>query len=380
MTDALGLYIHIPYCRSRCAYCGFYSAAAVPTDNYVEALLREMAQESVRYAMKVDTVYLGGGTPSALTAAQLARLMDGVRRYFAVERDAEITMEMNPCDMTGEYLAAARDLGVNRLSVGVQSHDDRLLRAIGRRHTAAEAEAAVRRAFRIGFRNISIDLMYELPGQTAEDFARSLRWAMHLPVQHLSIYSLILEEGTQMEQLARRGALPRPTEEESWAMYQAMCRIPPHYGFERYEISSFARRGFRSRHNEKYWRLDPYLGLGPAACSRIGRARWQVLPGTHRYIHALLSGGEAPSEREELTEAEEMEEYCFLHLRMREGILRADFAARYGASIETWYGEELRRLKEEKLLRDEDGRLALTARGAALGNTVFEAFLRSDEE
>ena len=378
MTDTLGLYLHIPYCRSRCAYCGFYSNAQIPPDAFVEALLAEMRQKSPRFRQTVDTVYLGGGTPSVLTADQLGRLFTGVRAFFRVADDAEITMEMNPCDMTEAYLAAARSFGVNRLSVGVQSRDDRLLRAIGRRHTASEAERAVKRAYRMGFHNISVDLMYELPGQSPRDFERTLLWAVHLPVQHLSVYSLILEEGTLLAQRAEQGRLPRPTEEESWAMYQAMCRIPPHYGFTRYEISSFARPGFASRHNTKYWRLDEYLGLGPAACSRIGRERWQVLPGTRRYIRELLAGREAPMERTVLSEAEEMEEYCFLHLRQRGGIPREDFVRRYGAPVERWYEEALNTLKKENLLAEADGHIFLTYRGAALGNTVFEAFLRSD--
>lgn len=378
MTDTLGLYLHIPYCRSRCAYCGFYSNAQLPPDAFVEALRAEMKQKSPRFRQTVDTVYLGGGTPSALTADQLGRLFAGVRAFFRVADDAEITMEMNPCDMTEAYLAAARSFGVNRLSVGVQSRDDRLLRAIGRRHTASEAERAVKRAYRMGFHNISVDLMYELPGQSPRDFERALLWAVHLPVQHLSVYSLILEEGTLLAQRAEQGRLPRPTEEESWAMYQAMCRIPPHYGFARYEISSFARPGFASRHNTKYWRLDEYLGLGPAACSRIGRERWQILPGTRHYIRELLAGREAPMERTVLSEAEEMEEYCFLHLRQRGGIPREDFVRRYGAPVERWYEEALTSLKKENLLAEADGHIFLTYRGAALGNTVFEAFLRSD--
>lgn len=379
MTDTLGLYFHIPFCRSRCAYCGFYSNAAAVPDAYIDAMLREVELRSRTVHQDVDTVYFGGGTPSLLTEAQLTRLMTGIRQHFPVRPDAEITMEMNPCDMTASFLETAYSLGVNRLSVGVQSKDDRLLQAIGRRHTASEAEQAVKWSYRTGFRNISIDLMYELPGQTAKDFRRSLVWAMHLPITHLSIYSLILEEGTRFTQLEEAGKLPRPSEEESWAMYQLMCRIPPHYGFARYEISSFARKGFESRHNEKYWRLDPYLGFGPSACSRIGHERWQVLPGTRRYMHELLLGHEVPMEREELSEAEEMEEYCFLHLRMRRGILLADFAQRYGAPLEHWYGAVLETLTREKLIAGKEGCLFLTARGAALGNTVFESFLRSDD-
>lgn len=197
-----------------------------------------------------DTVYLGGGTPSSLSEAQLTRLMKTLSQHFRISDTAEITMEMNPCDMSEDYLKNAMRAGVNRISIGVQEKHDHLLSAIGRRHTAKEAETAVKRAYRMGFHNLSLDLMYELPGQTVKDFEASLRWAVHLPVNHMSIYSLILEDGTRMAQLAERGQLARPGEEESWAMYQAMCRILPGYGFERYEISSFARKGCRSRHNQ----------------------------------------------------------------------------------------------------------------------------------
>lgn len=376
MTETLGLYIHIPFCESRCRYCGFYSAAARPDDRFLAALLRQMEFESGNFRdFLCDTVYLGGGTPSVLTASQLETLMTGLRRHFCIAGDAEITMEMNPGDMTDAYLQNARMLGINRISVGVEARQDRLLAAIGRRHTASEAAAAVRRAYRAGFRNISIDLMYELPGQSAADFEASLLWAMHLPITHLSVYSLILEEGTEFHQMAEAGRLLRPTEAESWAMYQAMCRIPAHYGFERYEISSFARAGFCSRHNRKYWTLSPYLGLGPAACSRIGDERREVLPGTRRYIRALLSGEPAPVSIDRLTPEEEMEEYCFLHLRMKEGIPEEGFAARYGMPIEARYGKEIGTLLREGLLVRQGGQLAMTARGAALGNLVFEAFV-----
>lgn len=377
MTHTLGLYIHVPFCRSRCRYCGFYSAAAMPGASFIAALLREMEMYAADFKnVSVDTVYFGGGTPSQLSSAQLAKIFAGLRKNFSISETAEITMEMNPCDMTEAYLANALACGVNRLSVGVQAKQDFLLRAIGRLHTAKEAERAVRLAHRTGFQNISVDLMYELPRQTPADFTASLRWVMHLPITHLSVYSLILEEGTAFTRLAAAGKLPRPTEAESWAMYQAMCRVPPHYGFHRYEISSFARAGYESRHNEKYWRLDPYLGLGPAAASRVGRRRFTNRPGTRRYERALLMGEPAPKEIENLSEADEMEEYCFLHLRMARGIPLADFSSRYGAPITKWYGEKISWLKKNRLLTEADGHLFLTPRGMAMGNTVFEQFLR----
>ncbi len=378
MTD-LGIYIHIPFCRSRCDYCGFYSVGRKPSDRFVQALTKEIEKKAPAFEDRLcDTIYFGGGTPSSLSAAQLSEIFGALRQYFHISKDAEITMEMNPCDMSEDYLSAAKALGVNRLSVGIQSHDDRLLRAIGRLHTAKEAKDAVKRAYRLGFHNISVDLMYELPGQSVSDFEKSIRWAMHLPVNHMSIYSLILEEGTRMAQLAEKGLLSRPTEEESWAMYQAMCRLLPHYGMERYEISSFARKGYRSRHNQKYWELSDYIGFGPAACSRIGRERRENLPGVGLYEKELLSGNLPNEEVERLTDKDEMEEYCFLHLRMKEGIPLADFRRHYGEDIEYWYGDAIKMLKARKLLMEKEGNLALTYKGAALGNFVFEQFLRDE--
>lgn len=378
MTD-LGLYIHIPFCRSRCAYCGFYSIGTKPDDRFLKALEREMEMKSPDFKDRiVDTIYLGGGTPSSLTEGQLTELMEKVRQYFRISENPEITMEMNPCDMTDSYLRHTLSLGINRISVGVQSHDDRLLRKIGRLHRASEAEKAVKRAYALGFHNISIDLMYELPGQSVENFRESLLWAVHLPITHVSVYSLILEEGTRFAQLAERGKLLRPTEEESWAMYQGMCRILPHYGFERYEISSFARKGFRSRHNRKYWELSDYLGLGPAASSRIGRKRFTVHPGVRLYEKELLSGERPLEDVEPLSEKDEMEEYCFLHLRMKEGIPLEDFQSRYGHPLAFWYEKQVDLLKKQKLLKEEKGHLFLTYHGAALGNYVFEQFLRDE--
>ncbi len=378
MTD-LGLYIHIPFCRSRCAYCGFYSVGIKPDDRFIRALEKEMEMRSPDFKDRLcDTIYLGGGTPSSLTENQLATVMENIRKYFHISPNAEITMEMNPCDMTDSYLKNARALGINRISIGVQSHDDRLLQAIGRLHNASEAEKAVKRAYALGFHNMSIDLMYELPGQGVEDFRKSLLWAVHLPITHVSVYSLILEEGTRFSQLAERGLLQRPTEEVSWAMYQDMCRILPHYGFERYEISSFARKGYRSRHNRKYWQLSDYLGLGPAASSRIGRTRFTISPGVRLYEKELLTGGKPPAEVENLSEKDEMEEYCFLHLRMKEGIPLEDFEKRYGHPLAYWYEKQVDMLKRQKLLKEEKGHLFLTYHGAALGNYVFEQFLRDE--
>lgn len=375
MTD-LGLYIHIPFCRSRCAYCGFYSIGRKPTDRFIDALDAEMESYGDQFHKdQFDTVYVGGGTPSSLSAKQLARVMQGVRKYFHISGDAEITMEMNPSDMSREYLEAARAEGINRISVGVQTPNDRLLKRLGRDHTGAEARERIRLAYKLGFENISIDLMYELPGQSVLDFHKSLLWAVHLPIHHISVYSLILEEGTRFYQMNESHTLTRPTEEESWSMYQDMIRVLTHYGFERYEISSFARKGYRSRHNRKYWELGTYVGLGPSACSRIGHRRLENHPGVRSYENTLLSKGKPPVEVIALSKEDEIEEYCFLHLRMKEGIPISDFEYRYKSTLEDWYGDKIHALIRQGLLRRQGDFLSLTYRGAALGNYVFGEFL-----
>ena len=375
-NKTLGLYIHIPFCRSKCGYCDFYSLAGKTDERYVQALCEEIRLRSPQFRNRIcDSVYFGGGTPSMLSPESLWVIMDTLHQCFSIDRQAEITMEMNPCDMTADYLSAVKGMGINRVSAGVQTNNDTLLSFLGRRHTASEAAAASRRAYRAGIHNISLDLMYELPGQTVKDFEKSLLWAVHLPVNHMSVYSLIIEEGTRFGQLMKKGLLQRPDELESWQMYQAMCRILPHYGLERYEISSFARKGYRSRHNMKYWRLDDYLGLGPAACSRIGHMRFEDVPGIRQYIRALLSGQLPPEEKTELSVYEEIEEYCFMHLRMREGFSRKAFEERYGNPLETYYKDTVEVLKRQKLLREDEGMIHMTPHGAAIGNYVFEQFL-----
>lgn len=374
--NKLGLYFHIPFCRSRCDYCGFYSIGMKPDDRFIHALSLEIQRRSAFFKDRiVDTIYLGGGTPSTLTSSQLEKLFKEIRTNFRIAEDAEITMELNPCDMTKEYMESVRQVGVNRISVGVQSHQDFLLKKIGRLHNAKEAEKAIRSAYQMGFHNISVDLMYELPGQSVSDFEESLKWAVHLPISHISVYSLIIEERTRFQQLYEKGILERPSEEESWAMYQAMCRFLPHYGFERYEVSSFARNGKRSSHNKKYWELDDYLGMGPGASSRIGHERFTNVPGVRLYERELILGNLPKMEVEDLSKEEEIEEYCFLHLRMKEGIAMSKYKERFGEEITKRYGAKIEFLKKKKLLQEEGDFLSLTYKGFALGNYVFEQFL-----
>lgn len=377
-SEKLGLYIHIPFCRSRCAYCGFYSIEQVPSQKFIDALIREIERKSKFFSHRsCDTVYFGGGTPSVLTVTQLNQIMSALKSYFDILSDAEVTMEMNPCDMNYDYAAGVKALGINRVSIGVQSKENMLLKQIGRQHSSFDAKKAIKNAVKVGFTNISIDLMCELPGQTVEDFQNTLYWAVHLPITHMSVYSLIIEEGTRFHYLDQKGILARPTEGESWHMYQDMCKILPHYGMERYEISSFARKGYKSKHNTKYWVLDDYLGLGPAACSRIGRERRENLPGVKLYEKALLSDEAIPEKIEKLSEKEEMEEFCFLGLRQTVGISKGAFKKRYGKDIHVVYERVIKKLIQENFLKETDTHIYLTYQGMAHGNYAFEQFLLS---
>lgn len=376
MTEDLGLYLHIPFCKSRCSYCNFYSIGMKADDKFVKAFEKEIELKSCKYKNKIcDTIYFGGGTPSTLSSIQVESIMKKLFRHFNISKNAEITMELNPCDMTKEYLASIRKIGINRISVGIQTNYDSLLLKIGRLHTAKQAEKAIYQAKKEGFSNISIDLMYELPMQTSKDFKNTLLWAVHLPVRHMSIYSLIIEEGTRFSQLYKKGLLNKPSEEASWEMYQSMCRILPHYGFERYEISSFAQKGYKSEHNMKYWKLDDYLGLGPAACSRIKHERLENLPGVRLYQKQLLSGENPPEKIYKLSVEEEMEEFCFLQLRMKEGINKEKFVERYNKDIKEIYEDKIEMLKNKKLLKESENHIFLTEKGFAFGNYVFEQFL-----
>lgn len=276
--DASGLYIHVPYCKRKCAYCDFYSRAAVLTDAYPDALAAEM-EESRHYLPaggarpQLATVYFGGGTPSLLGAGQLQKVFRSVGCFFDILPDAEITLEANPDDLGQDYVEALKDLPVNRLSIGCQSFIDSELAFIGRRHDARRAVEAVRRCQEAGYGNISIDLMMALPGQTLTSFEDSLSQAIDLGVQHISAYLLSLEPGVPLYRSLQRGLWQEADEETSTTMYRRLHERLTAAGYEHYEVSNFALPGFRSRHNSAYWQGRPYLGLGPSAHSFDGHSR-----------------------------------------------------------------------------------------------------------
>lgn len=376
-----GLYVHLPFCRQKCFYCDFpsYAGQEGRMAVYVEALLGELAREGapLRAAWGPPrTVYLGGGTPTALPPALMERLLAGLREFLAAAPDAlEFTCECNPGTVDAAYLSLLRAGGVNRLSLGVQTFDDALLRRIGRIHTAAEVCAAVRQARAAGFRNLSLDLMYGLPGQTLAGLEMSVQQALALAPQHISIYGLQVEEGTPFARAQAAGQLALPTEEESEVMYDYMTAALPAAGYARYEISNFARPGFESRHNLGYWQDVPYLGIGAAAHSYLGGQRYENPRGIEEYLAALRADGRARREEEPLTRATSMEEFAFLALRTARGIDRARFAARFGCELASVYADAIARMRARGFLEEDAQGVRLTPLGMKYGNWVFEAFL-----
>ena len=367
---ALGLYIHIPFCKAKCAYCDFYSLAhsEEKMDAYTAALLRHLEEVAPRAAgMQVDTVYFGGGTPSYLGPARLIRILQTVQRRYDVTRDAEITLEANP-DSAGDWraLRKLRRAGFNRLSLGVQSTDDELLRRIGRVHTCEQVQQAVTAARKAKLTNLSLDLIYGLPGQTMEDWQRTLADAVALGPEHLSCYGLKLEEGTPLWQ--QRQALTLPDDDAQAEMYLYTVAALSEAGYGQYEISNFARAGRESRHNLKYWRMQEYAGFGPGAHSDFGGVRYGYVRDLDAYIAGRLVLAEAETDG---TLARDFE-YVMLSLRTAEGIDRRTFENRYRQRFEA-----MERLfvqyEQAGLAQRTEGGWRLTPRGFLVSNSIIVA-------
>ncbi|AGB29521.1 MULTISPECIES: radical SAM family heme chaperone HemW [Prevotellaceae] len=357
-----GLYIHIPFCASRCIYCGFYSTTLPGLrDRYVEALCREMELRPER--PELSTIYLGGGTPSQLTPAQLDRLFSYIYKVYPVRAGAEVTMECNPDDIPE---GLPRHLPVNRVSMGAQTFDDGRLHFLRRRHTATEVDRAVDALRRQGINNISIDLMFGFPGETLDDWQHDLTHALHLQPEHLSAYSLMYEEGTPLHGLLAKKKVEEISEELSLTMYDTLVDRLTAAGYEHYEISNFARPGFRSRHNSSYWQGVPYIGLGAAAHSyAIDTRQWNVAD-VLQYIRAIEQG-RLPSETEQLDDNTKYDELVMTRLRTSEGIALEELAPAYRDYLLRNAQDYLNR----SLLRLEDGRLRLTRAGISISNTVM---------
>jgi oxygen-independent coproporphyrinogen-3 oxidase len=362
------LYLHIPFCRSKCSYCDFnsFDQPELSTTGYVLG------------ALVVPTIYFGGGTPSLLTPDQIASLLDAIRHDFIVDKDAEITLEANPGTLTPPSLHGYLAAGVNRLSIGVQSLDDRQLALLGRIHSADEARDAFSMARSAGFSNIGIDLMHGLPGQTLAAWQDTLREGTAMKPDHISVYGLSVEEGTPFAKKAEQGELQLPDEELAATMFELTAESLCSAGYEHYEISNFARPGHRSRHNQVYWRRGSYHGFGAGAHSFQNSpgygGRWEN-PATLAEYAAVVSSEKLPDMGVPLTRKEAMAEFMFLGLRMLEGVNTREFVDQFGMELEEAYPKIIGRLCEKGLLTAEGSILRLTSRGLLLANLVMQEFV-----
>ena len=375
--SALGIYVHIPFCRAKCSYCAFVSQVCDPSvqHSYVAALCREITAAGGDFSVPADTVFFGGGTPTLLPAVDLTRILQAIRETFSVVDDAEISLEANPGPVDVAALKALRQAGFNRLSLGVQSFDDQVLRGIGRIHRAAEAVQAVGMARSAGFENISMDLMFGLPRQSVDSWRETLTRAVSLEPDHISAYGLKLEEETPLAARVASGQVALPAEGDEEAMYDWLNEFLPQQGLARYEISNYARPGRECRHNLKYWRYRPYRGFGVAAHSFDGTARFANTEELSRYIARMAAGESAEEFRETLADPDRMAEYVFLALRTTAGLSAPDFEVRFQRSFADYYAVAIAELKKSGLLTNEKEQWRLTEKGLKLSNRAFVKFL-----
>ena len=378
-----GIYIHTPFCRSRCSYCdfatGIYESDAAA--RYVHALIREISGwHEVDNPQTVDTIYFGGGTPSLLNVNQLESILNAVRNRFTVVRGAEITLEINPGDggATRESRAATmggwQRLGINRASFGAQTFDDRELKLLGRTHDSADICQTFELLREAGFGSINFDLIAGLPLQTLAGWKRNLERALELRPEHLSLYLLEVHEGTPLQDQIKRGIRPQPDEDLAAEMYSVMIEEVCAAGYEHYEISNFCLPGFASRHNTKYWTRDPYYGFGNSAHSHDGaRRRWANERDAAKYVELIERGDSPIVERSGLSEGDVRSEEIFLGLRLMRGVDLQDYRARFGRDLREQFNGEIDRLKDAGLIEIDSEVLKLTARGALLSNEVFAA-------
>lgn len=353
-----GLYIHIPFCESKCIYCDFYSMANNNhlIDNYIDALLVEAVERKNELnSESLTTVYLGGGTPSLLSSTQLSKLVNGLKKVYDFSEVEEFTIEVNPDDVTPEYIQQAKLLGINRVSMGVQSFSDEDLRFINRRHTAKQATNAIHIIKEVGIDNISIDLIYGIPGQNIEIWKNNVDTAISLSVQHISAYTLMYEEGTRLSVMRSLGKITEVDDDVVAAMYNYLVAQLKSNGYTHYEISNFALPGFHSRHNSSYWNLTPYLGLGVAAHSFDGTVRRFNPSSLKKYLDAL-GEGKLCVEAEKITKAEKYDEYVMLRLRTADGIDADELMHRFGEEYYQFFIKKAKPLVRQGSLINENGR------------------------
>jgi oxygen-independent coproporphyrinogen-3 oxidase len=373
----LGIYIHIPFCVKKCGYCDFYSVKwdEESENKYIHSAINEIKsynELSSKYV--VDSIYIGGGTPSIINPKNLEKIISTIRCLFTVEENSEISMEANPNSLW-ENIKTYGEIGINRLSIGIQSLNDNILKRIGRIHNSKEALQAIDRAISFGFENINADVMFNIPGQTVDDINDTISKLVTKQIRHISFYSLKLEEGTPMYLLKKNKKIVMPEEDLEREMYYAGRNIMEKHGLMQYEISNFSVKGYECRHNLKYWKQEEYIGIGPSAHSFLGNVRFSNPSELTEYISSGESGVFERNTLEEMDENDIKFEYIMLRLRLTEGLKFADFKNKFSIDFKEAYKEQIKHLTENNLIESDDDVIRLTKRGMDLSNYVFELFL-----
>jgi len=378
----VGLYVHIPFCLSKCPYCDFNSSAVGRNPgperergirDYLDALKQEM--ESWRGRVRGRTLFVGGGTPTLLDAEALAGVIHRAREWFSLPAGAEVSVEANPGTVDPSKLAALRAAGVTRLSLGVQSFEEQALRWLGRAHTADDARQAIRWIRAAGFQNLNLDLIFGLPGQNLSPWQATLHEALRWEPEHLAVYGLTVEEGTPLAAWVAAGRVELPTDDETAELYEYALDTLADQGYEHYEISNFARPGYRCEHNQTYWRNEEYLGFGAGAFSYLENERWGHVASPAEYVRRVKHGEGLVAECEQRNRSEQMGETMMLGLRLCEGVSTSRFQERFGCPPDAAFPEALTRLTQQRLLTFDGRNWKLTRRGLLLANQVFLAFV-----
>lgn len=369
-NETKAAYVHIPFCSHICYYCDF--AKVLMTGQPVEAYIDELLKEYDSYDISsLKTLYIGGGTPSVLPADQLEKLLTHLTKTLDLEELEEFTVEANPSDLTDEVLAVLANSPVNRISLGVQSFDDKLLKKIGRTHTEAQVYSSIERLRAAGFENITIDLIYGLPNQTMEMVERDVQKFLELDLPHVALYSLILEDHTVFMNRQRRGRLRLPSDDRNADMYEYIIEMLTSKGYSHYEVSNFGKIGYESKHNMTYWDNAEYYGIGAGASGYLDGIRYK----NHGPVHHYLREENKRVNEEVLTRKQRIEEEMFLGLRKKNGVSIERFHKKFGQTLEEVYGTIIEELAFQKMLFEADGRIQMTEKGFELGNEVFEQFL-----
>lgn len=377
--EKLGIYVHIPFCKSKCGYCDFCShpPQSGEIDRYLNAVMLNMQDfAGAAQGYTVDTVFIGGGTPTLLPKKQMKALIECIRTSFKLEKDAEFTVEANPGTVDKGYLRSLVSMGVNRISFGLQSANDKELRALGRIHTRDEFVESFKAARSAGFRNINVDLMYGIPHQSAESFAETLAFVKMLAPEHISVYGLKIEEGTPFYE--KRDILPLPDEETEYKMYRKAHTVLEAAGYKHYEISNYARRGFESRHNKRYWLDEKYLGFGVAAHSYFKNQRYAYTDDMEEYMHEMEHPHDMAAILSECTDIDvftQETEYVMLRMRLFDGVNLADYRAAFGKDFAVKYGEKLKRYIDGGFVTVDARRCAFTVKGMYVSNYILSELL-----